>query len=279
MRQWRKAALFLAGTGAVVQGVFAACVDHAIFDHVLKANVDPNGYVDYDSIRVNKGGDLYQYISFLEQADLSKCSEAERTAFWINAYNAHMIRLVLARPQLRSVSDDFKLFGEKFKVAKQNLSLNDIEHRVLRLDPKKGGPIPGLSIQKFDPRIHFALAFGAVDCGRLMNHAYQGVTLEDALQADSVNFANAPKHLRIDGDQLVMSSILHWYQEDFDSLGGVPNFLAGLTDPKLRPDADAVDAKLATDFPEKTRFRFDWTLNSIRNRPAAVPTPVPVTKP
>ena len=134
--------------GIIAPKAFSVCILPTIFDGILKANVDNEGFVDYDSIRINKGGDLYQFISFVETADLSKCSEAEKTAFWVNAYNAHMIRMVLARSQMKQVSEDFKLFGEKFKVANQKLSLNDIEHRVLRSNAKKGGPIEGLSIKK-----------------------------------------------------------------------------------------------------------------------------------
>ena len=100
--------------GIIAPKAFSVCILPTIFDGILKANVDNEGFVDYDSIRINKGGDLYQFISFVETADLSKCSEAEKTAFWVNAYNAHMIRMVLARSQMKQVSEDFKLFGEKF---------------------------------------------------------------------------------------------------------------------------------------------------------------------
>src|SRR5688572_4092749 len=91
----------------LVSNAGAACLEHKAWEGVLKANVSPDGYVDYDAIRINKGGDIHEYIAFLEDADLSKCSEAEKLAFWINAYNAHFVRLILARPQLKSVSEDF----------------------------------------------------------------------------------------------------------------------------------------------------------------------------
>lgn len=251
--------------GLAAPSAQAACIDHAIWDGILKANVDPNGFVDYDSIRVNKGGDLYQYISFLEDADLKSCSQAEKLAFWINAYNAHMIRQVLARPKMQNVSEDFKLFHEKFKIARLNLSLNSIENRVLRSDPKQGGPIEGVSLP-LDPRVHFALNCGAISCPKLVNRAYQPQTLAERLQANAVNFANAPKHLRVENGALVASSILKWYGSDFDKLGGVPAYLSSLTDPKLRADEKDVDAKLPADFPQKTTFEYDWTLNSIKNK-------------
>lgn len=247
--------------------VSAVCLQPVIFDGILKTNVDIDGFVDYDAIRINKGGDIYEFISFIETADLKKCSEAEREAFWINAYNAHMIRMVLARPQMKQVSEDFKLFGEQFKVANQKLSLNDIEHRVLRSNTKKGGPIEGVSLKEFDPRLHFALVCGAIDCPKLLNRAYTSQNLESVLQSNAVNFANSPKHVRVEGETLFMSSLMKWYAEDFAKLGGVASMLTSLVDINRRADAQQIVEKIKTDYPDKTQFRYDWTLNSIKNKP------------
>jgi len=244
----------------------AACIDQKKgFDGILKANVDSEGFVDYDAIRINKGGDLYEYIAFLEDADISACSDAEKTAFWINAYNAHMIRLILARPQMKIMSEDFKLFGEKFKIAKHDLSLNDIEHRVLR--GKKGTPLPALSPSKFDPRVHFALVWGAFDSPRLLNRAYNSTALEDQLQAAAVNFANTPKYVRVENDKLLLPLMLKWYADDFQPVGGVATYLTALTDVGSRQDEKVVDEKLtAPDFPANTEFHFDWTVNTKLNK-------------
>lgn len=260
------AALLL--TAGLWSAAGAACIEHKTFDGILRANVDSNGYVDYDAIRINKGGDLYEYIAFLESADLSQCNEKEQLAFWINAYNAHMIRLILARPQMKSVSEDFKMFGETFMVAKHHLTLNEIEHRILRSSPKNGGPIEGVSLPKEDPRIQFALANGAIDGPALMNRAYAPATIEDQLQTAASNFANDPRHLRIENGKLVLSSLMKWYADDFKALGGVGPYLATLTDKARRDDEKDVDAKLtAPDFPAGVDFRYDWTLNSRQNKP------------
>ena len=247
----------------------AACPAPTIFDGIVKVNVDKEGYVNYDAVRINKGGDLYEFISFIEDADIKGCNDNDRLAFWINAYNAHMVRLVLARIHLKSIDEDFALFGEKFKVAGHKLSLNDIEHRVLRSSTKHGGPIEGVSLAKFEPRVHFALVSGALGSPNLHNRAYQGATLESMLQAAAVNFVNSPKHVRLDGGTLYVSSLFRWYAEDFarDGGPGAGAFIAGLLDPKLRPDAPAIIEKLKTDFPELTQFRYDWTLNTAKNKP------------
>ncbi len=238
------------------------CPQSTILEGILKTNVDKDGYVDYDAIRINRGGDLYQYISLIETADLTTCSESDKLAFWINAYNAHMIRLVLARPNLKQISEDFKLFGERFKVAKINTTLNEIEHRIIRASTKKGGPIEGMSIKELEPRIHFALTCGALGSPKLQNHAFLGATLSATLDAAAVAFANDPRHVRVESDKLIMSSLMRWYEEDFAKLGGVVAYLS----PKIT--APDVVAKMKTDFPTATKFEFDWTLNSVKNKPA-----------
>src|SRR6185436_16964119 len=105
----------------------AACPQATTLDGVLKANVDKDGFVDYAGIRTNKGGDLYQYITMIETADLTGCSDSEKLAFWLNAYNAHMIRLILARPAMKNSNENPAMLDEKFKVQKRQMSLNDIK--------------------------------------------------------------------------------------------------------------------------------------------------------
>lgn len=263
----KKGLLLLATLMMSVGALQAACMNHTILEGILKANVDNEGFVDYDAIRIGKGGDLYEYLSFLEDADLKDCNESDKMAFWINAYNATMIKKVLARPNLKKVSEDFGLFDEPVKIARQHVSLNDIEHRILRSDPEKGGPIDGLSLQEFDPRVHFALVCAAIDCPRLLKKAYAGNSLNAVLQANAVSFANSPKHLSLEDGRLVVSTLLKWYGNDFEKLGGVPAYLRSLTEPSLRPDAKEIDAKLMNDFPDNVTFKYDWTLNSVRNKP------------
>lgn len=247
----------------------ALCSSPLVWDGIVKTNVDKDGYVNYDNIRINKGGDLYEFISSIESADLKSCTETEKLAFWINAYNAHIVRMILARPQLKKISEDFSLLDEKFRVARISISLNDIEGRIIRSNLKKGGPIDNFSIKTPDPRAAFAIVPGAIDSPRLLNRAYQGATLDAALQAAAVAFANNPKYLRIEDGKLVSSNLLKWYEEDFQAKGGVATYFSKLLDPKLRRDAGEVDKKLVSDFPAKTDFRYDWTINSARNKPVA----------
>src|SRR5258706_15570539 len=130
--------IFLVGFFIIFSNIFAAApvaVNHTLWDKILKANVDGEGYVDYAGIRINKGGDLYEYITLLETVDVKSLPEEERLAFWINAYNTHAIRVILANTKMQKVDENLSMFDEKFKIAKLNLSLNQIEHQVLRSNP------------------------------------------------------------------------------------------------------------------------------------------------
>jgi hypothetical protein len=244
----------------------AAPFNHGVWETILKTNVDKDGYVDYDAIRISKGGDLYEYTSFLEDASLAGLSDAEKTAFWINAYNAFLVQKILAKPDLQKISDAPDMFDEKIDVARIKISLNDIEYRILFSDPQKGGAINGYSVPE-DLRVHFALSRGTLGGPKLLNHAYTGASLNDKLQAAAVNFANNSRYIAIKDGQLHVSQIFDWYKLDFETDGGVPSYLSKLIDPKVLRDGQEILLKLESDYPDKTVFEYDWSLNHIRNRP------------
>lgn len=252
--------LYVLSILSFVRFSYAECGSQETWNSILKTNVTTDGFVDYDGIRAHRGGNITDYIQQIQSIDTKSCTEEGQLAFWINAYNAHMIRLVLSRPKLNLISDDFKLFDETFQVGRLTLSLNDIEHRIIRSDAKKGGPIPGASIKNLEPRTHFALVCGAVDCPKLLNRSYRESDLEETLQSNAVQFANNTKHVRIENGRLVVSTLMKWYQDDFAVFGGVGPYLITLS------NSDELDQKIKRDFPSKVTFKYDWTLNSIRNR-------------
>jgi hypothetical protein len=243
----------------------AYAFDHSIFDGILKTNVTPEGFVNYDNIRIAKGGDLYEYITYLVDAKIDKESEEEKIVFWINAYNAHVIRLLLARPLLKKVDKDKAIFDEKFRIANRKLSLNQIYQRIFRSDPNKGGPIEGLSLQKFDPRYHFALINGTLGAGRLLPRAYSTQSLDEQLNLAASGFANSANCIWIENDILHMSKMIKDNEDDFGGSAGVITYLQSLTSPSARPDATKIDVMLESDFPQGVNFVHNWTINHIRN--------------
>jgi len=235
-------------------------------DRVLRARVGADGRVDYAGLRGADRAGLDGYLAWAATAAVAGWSDAQRAAFWVNTYNARVLAVVADRPTLRSVSDDFALFDVPFAAAGKRLSLNDIEHRVLRgKSRREQKPLPALGPAVFDPRIHFALVCGARDCPRLRSFAYTAENLEKTLTENAAEFVNAPRHLRVENGRLVVSSLLKWYGEDFKAAGGAPAYLSRLLEAAPRPDAAEIRARLKKGF-AGADFRYDWSVNDVRPR-------------
>jgi len=285
MKRWWSLAvgtsLFFAPALPAVAGQF----DHSSYDTVLRHYVDDEGLVDYDSIRQNSMTALESYFERLAEANPKDWSTNERLAFWINAYNARVLYLIAERPKLRLVSDDMALFDKPFKVAGRMLTLNDIEHRILRdtKNDKNGeGPIPGLSFSKVDPRIHFALVNGTVSCPTLRNFAYTAENINVTLQVNAAAFANSYKYVAVEDGHLKLSSLLKWYADDFASVGGVQHYLMSLLSPEQGGDADAVRPLLERSYGTSS-FTYDWSVNEQSSiafkQPRHIGKPAPETRP
>lgn len=229
-------------------------IDHsawqAILERYLKSSGDPEvTRFDYQNVSSADKAKLQQYISALGETQITQYRKAEQQAFWINLYNALTVNLVLQRYPIDSIRDikfGFFSFGpwdEKIaKVAGESLSLNDIEHRILR-------PIWR------DNRIHYAVNCASIGCPNLATAAYTADNTESLLQQGAVDYVNHPRGASFDGDELVLSSIYDWYQVDFGgSEQGVIEHLLKFAKPglagRLSGHKGGVD------------YDYDWHLNS-----------------
>ena len=72
-----------------------APIDHVIWDDLLQIHVDTNGWVDYKGLAKDKEK-LNEYLRLLsENHPNTDWSEAQRKAYWINAYNAFTVKLIV----------------------------------------------------------------------------------------------------------------------------------------------------------------------------------------
>jgi len=216
---------------------------HAAFDTVLARHLH-DGRVDYRGIAGDRGP-LERYLAACAAARPDDWSRAEQLAFWVDAYNARVIDGVVRRPGLKSVLDTGRVLGvptlaffrERRPTAGRRLSLNDIEHGILR--------------ERFrEPRVHFVLNCASASCPALPERALAGATLEADLERATARFLADSTLNRLDspgGPEL--SSIFKWYGEDFGPAGGVLGFVA-----KVQPGRFAPGAPV--------RFLpYDWSLN------------------
>lgn len=185
---------------------------HQIWDALLKKNVSADGKVNYQGF-IEDRETLNAYLEVLKGVHPNaKWSRDEEMAYWINAYNAFTVQLIVDHYPVESIKD---LGGNLFRINTPwdiqfieiegvHYDLNDIEHNILR-DRFK------------DPRIHFAINCASISCPKLRNEAYTATALERQLDAQARDFLNNPEKNIITANRAQLSSIFSWFQSDFVS--------------------------------------------------------------
>jgi hypothetical protein len=222
---------------------------HAAWTTLLQRHVTAEGWVDYEGFRRDSQA-LNAYLRTLEAAPplASAWTTREIKAYWINAYNAYTIALVLRHYPVESIKDIQRglpfvnsVWDIKFIVlGGQTYDLNAIEHNILR--------------KRFrDARLHAALNCASVSCPALRREAYVPERLDAQLDDAMRRFVNDPLRNRIGPDDAQVSEIFKWYSGDFKrDAGSVRAFLNRFS---------------AVPLAEKTNLRYldyDWSLNGLR---------------
>ncbi len=233
-------------------------VDHTLFDQLLQAHVNELGEVDYAAIQA--GETLQNYIAVLEAVNPERLQEKEALAFWLNAYNAYTLKLIVDRYPVKSIKHitPVRIKGVSLTIPKLNspfefsiaeiagkkLSLDDIEHKIIR--------------KQFDePRIHFALVCAAVSCPPLRREAYVASRLGEQLddQARVFLFDESKNRVDLKKKTIYLSRIFKWFKGDFKSENRtLQQFLAQYY------EGEAAAYLKANGFNVKYR-KYNWALN------------------
>lgn len=231
-----------------------AVINHSPWDGFLKRYVvaDPEGanLVRYADVSTEDRLLLDNYIAGLAGLPVSRYGRDEQLAYWMNLYNALTVQVVLTHYPVDSIRDiDISPgffsdgpWGKKLvTIEGEQVSLNDIEHRILR-------PVWR------DPRIHYGLNCASTGCPDLLTDAFTAGTADAALTAAARGYINDPRGVSLRGDSITVSKIYDWFIADF---GGDE---AGVIDHLLR----YADEPLATVLRQKNRIddvQYDWSLN------------------
>jgi len=231
-----------------------AAIDHSVWDAFLAGNLVSNAdgvnRIAYAKISEADRRGLDNYLSALSAVRIGDFSRDEQRSYWINLYNALTVDVVLEHYPVNSIRDisispgffSIGPWGKKLiRVDGEELSLDDIEHRILR------------PIWK-DPRIHYAVNCAALGCPKLMREAFTASNTEELLDRGAKDYINSEHGARFDSDtRLIASSLYDWYQQDF---GGDE---AGVID-HLRLYAGAELATKLEGITDVYDFDYDWTL-------------------
>lgn len=223
----------------------------AFLDACLKNNPTGLNRVNYAGATEEQQKFIDDYIALLSSTEVSKLNPDEQKAYWLNFYNALTIQVVLDHMPVESILDigiSPGLFskgpwGKKLvTVEGEELSLDDMEHRILR------------PIWK-DPRIHYGVNCASIGCPDLVMNPYDPATLDATLTANAIAYVNSPRGVRIENGKVIASKIYDWFIEDFgDNEAGI---LA-----HLRQYAQG-DLKVALEKATKiSDYEYDWSLNA-----------------
>ena len=233
-----------------------AIIDHSRWNTLLSRHVVPgsDGINRFSYDKLSRSGTdrklLRDYLQDMAQVQISRHNRNQQLAYWINLYNAITIDVVIeAFPvdSIRDITDGLFSSGpwkrELMQVEGEMLSLNDIEHRILR-------PIWQ------DPRIHYAVNCASIGCPNLQAEAFTGDNAEAKLHDAAIDFINHPRGASIVGGKLQVSSIYDWFEEDFGgSETGVIKHLRQYADADLKAGLEKID-RIDND-------SYDWNLNIV----------------
>jgi len=244
---------------------------HHPLDELLDLYVR-DGLVYYNALKNDRRA-LDGYLASLDGSrarGLASWPREEQIAFWLNAYNAWVLRTVIDHYPIRGAATTYPANSIRqipgafdrmpHPIAGRSLTLDQIETTVL--------------VEYKDPRLFLAIGRGALGSGRLRSESYAGTRLGTQLASVAVEFAAGGNLLDIGEPTgvVAVTPIVSWREKEFVAA------YAGATKPRYAQRSPVERALLAfvepnllareREFLEKNDFTvefraFDWRLNDL----------------
>jgi len=258
-RHLKRRALLILGIVTTFTGpLVSAMPDHELFSAVLATHVK-QGRVDYAALKSDPR--LPRYLAQLAATDPGKLATgADQFAFWLNAYNAYTLQLVVDRAPEKSIVElgtGGLVVGSLLKTTAWDIrfaeigwkmyTLNEIEHEIVRRQFK-------------DPRAHFALNCASGSCPILRSEAYSPEQLERQLDEQARLFLRDSARNRFDVATKTawLSPIFEWYRKDFGQSERAMLVAAAKYAPDdVRRAIEADPANWTVNY-----LAYDWSLNA-----------------
>jgi hypothetical protein len=255
-------------TGPAVSGL------HKPLDEILDIYVR-DGFVYYSALRQDRAK-LDRYIASLDgsaAAQEAKGSTREQLAFWLNAYNAFVLRTVIDHFPIRGKASAYPSVSIRQIPGAFEKRLHRAAGRSLTLDGIEKDILPPLN----DARAFLALGRGAVGGGRLRSEAYDAGRLDAQLGAVAAESVSRDEIVRVDqaANELSVSPIFSWREAAFVAhLAEKAPAIFAQRSPLERAVLALIEPHLVgseAELLEKNAFRmtfqeFDWRLNDLSTR-------------
>ena len=241
------------------------------FDQLLDLYVR-GGDVYYRALKSDRAK-LDGYVNLIADAPVDKLSREEQVAFWLNAYDALVLRTVIDHYPIQGRSAQYPARSVRqipgaferlpHRVAGRTLTLDQIEQTVLT----------GFH----DPRLYFALGRGAIGSGRLRSEAFVPARLEEQLADVAAECVSRSQCVQVDRESgtVSASAIFSWREQEFAAryTDAAPSVFVSRSPIERAVIAFVMPKLLATEkeFLAKNTFQvvykpFDWTLNDLTGR-------------
>ncbi|PSB07526.1 DUF547 domain-containing protein [Pleurocapsa sp. CCALA 161] len=243
--------------------IAAQPLNYQDYAEVLQNYVDASGRIDYEQLQNNrqKLDKFNAAIGSVPPNTYKSWTDQQKIAFLINAYNSLTLEAIVDNYPTESIRDIPGVWDrKKFRVIGQEMTLNEIEHEILRK-------------QFNEPRIHMALVCASSGCPKLRTEPYSGEKLSAQLDEQTKTFLAIPDNFRIDRDseRVYVSSIFKWFgkdfeksyskEENFDNLNGKETAFINFISQYLSP----TEQEYLTQGVYKVSYLdYDWSLNAKR---------------
>jgi len=210
--------------------------DHTNYHDLVTSYVSTEGNVNYEGFKRN-WSTLRNYIKALgENMPTDLWTKEDKLAYWMNAYNAMTIDLILRNYPLASIKDIKDPWGQRFwKLGDKYYNLDEIEHKILR--------------KIVDARIHFGINCASCSCPPLLNEAFTAQRVDAQLDLLARRFVNDTQRNTITANSIEISEIFNWFAKDFKTNGSVIDFLNQYSDIQIASNA------------KKKYKEYNWSLN------------------
>jgi hypothetical protein len=269
----------LCGVGVVLSFVIAPSAQDGAATAAQRRNLDQildlyvrDGLVYYRALKADSSK-LAAYLAAAAETSIDASSPNERLAFWLNAYDAVVLKTVVDHYPIPRRSPDYPAGSIRQIPGAFERLPHRLGRRTVTLDEIETKMLPELK----DPRVYLAIGRGAVGGGRLRSEAFDPARVDEQLAQVAAECVMRAQCIAIDriNNQVNLNAIFSWRSQAFiEAYGNAAAEVFALRSPIERASLALVAPHLLgieKEFLARNDFKvgfapFDWSLNDLTGR-------------